>query len=50
MENEDLLSNPLDFQISITLLKDIVDKWLQREHGSDDVDMLNDNGGEEWLI
>lgn len=23
---------------------------MQREHGSDDVDLLNDNGGTEWLM
>lgn len=30
-------------------LQDLVNKWIQREHGSDDVDQLNDLGGIEWL-
>lgn len=27
----------------------MVNKWLQWEHGSDDVDFLNDMGGMDWL-
>ena len=32
------------------MMKDIVDKWLQREHGSDDIDFIKDNGGVEKII
>lgn len=46
--SEDQLINS-EYGVSVDTLKDLVNKWLQREHGSDDVDQLNDLGGMEWL-
>ena len=30
------------FSASIDVLKDLVNKWLQREHGSDDIDYFEE--------
>ena len=43
------LENKGNFGIPVKVLKEIVNKWLQREHGSDDIDYVEDNGGDQWL-
>ena len=37
------------FSITVQTLKDIVNMYMQREHGSDDVDFLYQEGGYDWL-
>lgn len=37
------------FSITVETLKDIVNMYMQREHGSDDVDFVYQEGGYEWL-
>ncbi len=49
MVEERLKTNKLGFSISIATLKDLVNKWLMREHGSDDIDFYDERGGDEWL-
>lgn len=38
-----------EFSIAVDTLKDVVNMYMQREHGSDDVDFLYQEGGYEWL-
>lgn len=49
MEEQQLVQENSEFSIEVITLKEIVNKWLQREHGSDDVDFLKDMGGNDWL-
>lgn len=51
MEKEQisLITEKPDFDISISDLKEVVNKYMQREHGSDDVDFLINKGGYKWL-
>ncbi len=37
------------FGIQVNELTDLVNKYMQREHGSDDVDFMESKGGEQWL-
>ena len=37
------------FSVKVDVLKTMVNKWMQREHGSDDLDYYEEQGGEEWL-
>jgi hypothetical protein len=38
-----------DFDINVEDLKEVVNKYMQREHGSDDVDFLVNKGSYKWL-
>ena len=48
-ENPNYNNSSSNFGISVNTLKEIVNKWLQREHGSDDIDMVQEQGGVNWL-
>ena len=44
------MKQTINYGIDISTLKEMVNKWMQREHGSDDVDYFEEKGGEEWLV
>ena len=46
---EDKPLNENRFGVSVEILKELVNKYMQREHGSDDIDYLEENGGLPWL-
>lgn len=48
-ENIPKMKSDESFGIPVKVLKEIVNKWLQREHGSDDIDYVEENGGINWL-
>jgi len=48
-DEADRLVAGADFSITVDTLKDIVNMYMQREHGSDDVDFLYQEGGYDWL-
>lgn len=47
-EKEKLIQNS-GFTITVDTLKELVNMYMQREHGSDDVDFMYQEGGYEWL-
>lgn len=49
MEDKNLEVNSKEFTIPVLELTDVVNKYMQREHGSDDVDFLEQKGGDQWL-
>lgn len=46
MEEKKLEGTNKEFTIQINELTDVVNKYMQREHGSDDVDFLEAKGGD----
>ena len=50
MEKESLtVETESEFEIPVSALTDLVQRYMQREHGSDDVDLLLSKGGVAWL-
>lgn len=48
IEQEELIAHS-DFKIGVEELMSIVNKYMQREHGSDDIDFVEQMGGNQWL-
>ena len=48
IEQEELIAYS-DFKIDVPTLSSIVNKYMQREHGSDDIDFVDQMGGMPWL-
>lgn len=48
IEQEKLIAHS-DYKISVEDLMSIVNKYMQREHGSDDIDFVEQMGGNQWL-
>ena len=48
LDKQQLISNS-PFSISVEEFEALVNKYLQREHLTDDIDYFSEKGGEKWL-
>lgn len=50
MEEDGLLAKRIDFEIGIEDCHALVDGWLQRERGDEELELFKKKGGEKWLV